>query len=57
MTDTEDTHTQDGPAHFIREIIKKHGGTLNNMEHPTTSLEELFLQIVEEGEAKSGPQE
>ena len=23
MTDTEDTHTQDGPAHFIREIIKK----------------------------------
>ncbi len=23
MTDTPDTHSQDGPAHFIREIIKK----------------------------------
>ena len=41
----------------IREVIKKHGGSLTSMANPTTSLEELFLDIVEEGEKQSGPQQ
>ena len=41
----------------IREVIKKHGGSLTSMDNPTTSLEELFLDIVEKGEKQSGPQQ
>jgi ABC-2 type transport system ATP-binding protein len=38
----------------IREVIKRHGGELVGMDHPTTTLEELFLSIVRESEAHPG---
>ena len=38
----------------IREVIKKHGGNLVAMENPTTTLEELFLNIVRDSEARPG---
>jgi ABC-2 type transport system ATP-binding protein len=38
----------------IREVIKRHGGELVSMDHPTTTLEELFLSIVRESEAHPG---
>ncbi len=38
----------------IREVIKRHGGELIEMDHPTATLEELFLQIVRESEAHPG---
>ncbi|MEO8494445.1 MAG: ABC transporter ATP-binding protein [Planctomycetota bacterium] len=38
----------------IREVIAKHGGKLVAMENPTTTLEELFLKIVRDSEAKPG---
>ena len=38
----------------IRGIIEKHGGKLMAMENPTTTLEELFLDIVRESEARPG---
>jgi ABC-2 type transport system ATP-binding protein len=38
----------------IRKVIEKHGGELVGMEHPTTTLEELFLSIVRESEAHPG---
>jgi len=38
----------------IREVINRHGGELLSMENPTTTLEELFLNIVRESEARPG---
>ncbi len=38
----------------IRQVIQRHGGELLDMEHPTSTLEELFLSIVRESEAHPG---
>jgi ABC-2 type transport system ATP-binding protein len=38
----------------IRKVIERHGGELLAMDHPTTTLEELFLSIVRESEAHPG---
>ena len=38
----------------IREVIARHGGQMVGMDHPTLSLEELFLNIVKESEARPG---
>jgi ABC-2 type transport system ATP-binding protein len=38
----------------IREVILRHEGTLLAMENPTTTLEELFLEIVRDSQARPG---
>lgn len=38
----------------IREVIAKHNGDLLTMDNPTTTLEELFLSIVRDSEARPG---
>jgi ABC-2 type transport system ATP-binding protein len=38
----------------IRQVIARHNGELLNVEHPTTTLEELFLSIVRDSEARPG---
>src|ERR1700728_133262 len=38
----------------IREVIARHGGELMAVDHPTTTLEELFLRIVRESEMHPG---
>ncbi len=38
----------------IRQVILRHNGQLVGMDHPTLSLEELFLNIVRESEARPG---
>jgi ABC-2 type transport system ATP-binding protein len=38
----------------FEELLKKHGGALESMGHPTTTLEDLFLRIVEESKARPG---
>ncbi len=38
----------------IRQVIKRHGGELVSMENPTSTLEELFLGIVRDSEARPG---
>jgi ABC-2 type transport system ATP-binding protein len=38
----------------LEEVLHKHGGTLEFLGHPTTTLEELFLQIVERSKAHPG---
>jgi ABC-2 type transport system ATP-binding protein len=38
----------------IREVVARHGGQMVGMDHPTLSLEELFLNIVKESEARPG---
>lgn len=38
----------------IRTVIDRHGGQLQSMDNPTTTLEELFLNIVQESEERPG---
>jgi ABC-2 type transport system ATP-binding protein len=38
----------------LEAVIKKHGGELESVGHPTTTLEELFLRIVEESKSRPG---
>jgi ABC-2 type transport system ATP-binding protein len=38
----------------IREVIARHGGEMLAVDHPTTTLEELFLRIVRESELHPG---
>ncbi len=38
----------------IREVIGRHGGELLSVDHPTTTLEELFLRIVRESDLHPG---
>jgi len=38
----------------IREVIARHGGELLAVDHPTTTLEELFLRIVRESDLHPG---
>ena len=35
-------------------VIERHGGKVENMGHPATTLEDLFLRIVEESKARPG---
>ena len=38
----------------LRAVIEKHGGQLQGIDNPRTTLEELFLNIVEESKARPG---
>jgi len=38
----------------LEEVFRKYGGTLESVGHPTTTLEDLFLRIVEESKARPG---
>jgi len=38
----------------LRQVIERHGGQLQSVGNPTTTLEELFLNIIRESEAHPG---
>jgi ABC-2 type transport system ATP-binding protein len=38
----------------LEEVIRRHGGSVESLGHPTTTLEDLFLRIVAESKAHPG---
>jgi ABC-2 type transport system ATP-binding protein len=38
----------------IAEVIRRHGGQVESIDNPTTTMEELFLNIVRESERRPG---
>lgn len=38
----------------LEEVIRRHGGEVTSLQHPTTTLEELFLRIVKESQLHPG---
>jgi ABC-2 type transport system ATP-binding protein len=38
----------------LEELLQKHGGKIDSIGHPTTTLEDLFLRIVEQSKAHPG---
>jgi ABC-2 type transport system ATP-binding protein len=49
-----DLELSDGLRHDLEEVLRKHGGKLDTIGHPTTTLEDYFLRIVEESKAHPG---
>jgi len=57
VQDITQIKTKDLPETAIPEIqaiIERHGGQLVNVDHPTTTLEELFLRVVQESDLHPG---
>ncbi|WP_406693424.1 ABC transporter ATP-binding protein [Singulisphaera sp. Ch08] len=57
VQDVTQIKTKDLPEaalHEIRSVIARHGGELLAVDHPTTTLEELFLRIVRESDLHPG---
>jgi ABC-2 type transport system ATP-binding protein len=38
----------------LEAVFRKHGGTLETLGHPSSTLEELFLRVIEESKARPG---
>ena len=49
-----DVQLTDDLKRDLTAVIAKHGGKLESFGHPTTTLEDLFLRIVEESKARPG---
>jgi ABC-2 type transport system ATP-binding protein len=54
VTEIQATGLNEAAQQEIAEVIKRHGGALRSIDHPTTTMEELFLNIVRESEARPG---
>jgi ABC-2 type transport system ATP-binding protein len=49
-----DLQLTDALRRELEAVIKKHGGNVDSVGHPTTTLEDYFLRIVEESKAHPG---
>jgi ABC-2 type transport system ATP-binding protein len=49
-----DVQLNDDLRRDLEEVIRKHGGKIDSVGHPTTTLEDYFLRIVEESKAHPG---
>jgi ABC-2 type transport system ATP-binding protein len=57
VQDVTEVHAEglsDEAKREIAEVIKRHGGTLKSMDNPTATMEDLFLNIVRQSEARPG---
>jgi ABC-2 type transport system ATP-binding protein len=54
VTQIRATRLSDECQNEIRQVIQRHQGEVISVEHPTTTLEELFLSIVRDSEARPG---
>jgi ABC-2 type transport system ATP-binding protein len=54
VTEMQATNLSEEAQREIAEVIKRHGGSLLSVDHPTTTMEDLFLNIVRESEARPG---
>ena len=54
VTEVQASGLSDAAREEIRQVINKHGGKVLSMGNPTTTLEDLFLNIIAESEAHPG---
>lgn len=54
VTQIKARNLPEGALQEIRDVIARHGGEQVEVDHPTTTLEELFLRIVRESELHPG---
>ena len=49
-----DLELSDALRRDLEEVLRRHGGKLDTIGHPTTTLEDYFLHIVAESKARPG---
>ena len=54
VTEVHASGLSDEAKKEIAELIKRHGGDVQSIDNPTATMEELFLNIVRESEARPG---
>jgi ABC-2 type transport system ATP-binding protein len=54
VTQIKTRDLSEAALHDIRDVIARHGAELIAVDHPTTTLEELFLRIVRESDLHPG---
>ena len=54
VTEVHASGLSDDAKREIADVISRHGGDLKSMDNPTATMEELFLNIVRESEARPG---
>ena len=54
VTEIRATGLSDACQAELRAVIERHHGQVQRIDHPTTTLEELFLEIVQDAEARPG---
>ena len=54
VTEVHATGLSDAAKSEIAEVIARHGGHLQSIDNPTATMEDLFLNIVRESEARPG---
>ena len=54
VTQIKTRDLSEAALHELREVISRHGAELLAVDHPTTTLEELFLRIVRESDLHPG---
>ena len=54
LTEIRASGLSDAAKEEIKSVIARHAGQLVSMDNPTTTLEELFLSIVQDSEARPG---
>jgi len=57
VQDVTEVHARgltDAAKEEIAEVIRRHGGTLESIDNPTATMEDLFLNIVRESERRPG---
>lgn len=54
LTEIRASGLSDAAKEEIKSVIARHSGQLVSMDNPTTTLEELFLSIVQDSEARPG---
>jgi ABC-2 type transport system ATP-binding protein len=54
ITEIHASGLSDAAKAEISDVIRKHGGNLKSIDNPTTTMEDLFLNIVRESESRPG---
>ena len=54
VTEVHATGLSEEAKNEIAEVIKRHGGDVKSIDNPTATMEDLFLNIVRESEARPG---
>jgi ABC-2 type transport system ATP-binding protein len=54
VTEIRATGLSEACKQEVLAVIARHGGQVQRVDHPTTTLEELFLEIVQDAEARPG---
>jgi ABC-2 type transport system ATP-binding protein len=54
VTEIHTSHLSDEAVAEIRAVVERHHGTVQSVGHPTATLEELFVRVIEESEAHPG---